>query len=207
MSQHLSIRAAWPANTVAECEGTGRPNQREVVNATMSGRDCLCLLPSGGGKSLCYQLPALLEDSKVTLVVSPLLSLIQDQVRNVLSTLECKCQFPTMRHISCRAWPLNTGVKSLLFTSRFTQVLALEALGIPALAITSLTPKEEVAGLYQRIEKDESVRLLYGSHLSAPSSIPRCSLCKIELYTSCTYRSEAVQERMTAAGIGARPSL
>jgi ATP-dependent DNA helicase RecQ len=57
-----------------------RAGQESVVRDALAGRDVLALMPTGGGKSLCFQLPALLQ-SGVTLVVSPLIALMQDQVR------------------------------------------------------------------------------------------------------------------------------
>ena len=56
-----------------------RPGQREIVDAVLAGRDVLAIMPTGGGKSLCYQLPALARPG-VTLVVSPLIALMRDQV-------------------------------------------------------------------------------------------------------------------------------
>ncbi len=58
---------------------TFRPLQEEVVDAVLEGQDVLMILPTGGGKSLCYQLPTLLMEG-VTVVVSPLLALMHDQV-------------------------------------------------------------------------------------------------------------------------------
>lgn len=61
---------------------TFRPGQREAVEAILSGQDSLVMLPTGTGKSLCYQLPAYLKEG-TTLIISPLLSLMQDQVENL----------------------------------------------------------------------------------------------------------------------------
>ncbi|MBC8354058.1 MAG: RecQ family ATP-dependent DNA helicase [Planctomycetes bacterium] len=62
-----------------------RPGQQAVIETVLSGKDCLCIMPTGGGKSLCYQLPAVLREG-VTLVVSPLIALMKDQVDSLRAT-------------------------------------------------------------------------------------------------------------------------
>ena len=59
-----------------------RPQQEEIVDDAINGSDVLALLPTGGGKSICFQVPGIAREG-ITLVISPLIALMQDQVANL----------------------------------------------------------------------------------------------------------------------------
>lgn len=85
-----SPRPATPESVFAVLKNdfgytTFRPGQQTIVEAVLQGRDAIGILPTGGGKSLCYQLPARLLGG-VTLVISPLIALMKDQVDSLLET-------------------------------------------------------------------------------------------------------------------------
>jgi ATP-dependent DNA helicase RecQ len=96
-----------------------RPGQRQVIEALLAGRSALAVFPTGGGKSLCYQLPALALEG-VTLVVSPLIALMKDQIdflrgRGVeAARLDSSLSFEETREVGAR---LDAGTLKLLYVA------------------------------------------------------------------------------------------
>lgn len=79
-----------------------RESQREIVTSLLQGQDSLAIMATGGGKSICFQLPAILKDG-LTLVISPLLALMEDQVRDLKSrNLPAACLHSNLSQIQRR---------------------------------------------------------------------------------------------------------
>lgn len=96
-----------------------RPLQKEIIETTLAGKDALALLPTGGGKSLCYQVPAVAR-SGLTLVISPLVALMKDQVDGLLENGISACYLNSLlsEEESKAVWrKLYRGEMKLLYLS------------------------------------------------------------------------------------------
>jgi ATP-dependent DNA helicase RecQ len=119
-----------------------RPGQKEVISTVLAGRDCLCVMPTGGGKSLCYQLPAVVLDG-LTLVVSPLIALMKDQVDQlealeipvtfINSTLSLAEQYARLEGMAAGHYRLVYVVPERFRSSRFLE--AVQAVELKLLAV------------------------------------------------------------------------
>jgi len=89
---------------------TFRPGQEETIDAILSGKDVLAVMPTGAGKSLCYQIPALLLDG-MTIVISPLISLMKDQVAS-------------LHEAGCEAAYLNSSLSNEEYADTMKKILA-----------------------------------------------------------------------------------
>ncbi len=128
--------AAFSSEAVACLHRLGlssfRPGQEEVIRTVLSGRHCLCIMPTGGGKSLCYQLPAIMMEG-LTLVVSPLIALMKDQVDTlqgkgvraalINSTLTTEEQYERLDGIRNGAYDLLYVAPERFRSQRFVQLL------------------------------------------------------------------------------------
>jgi ATP-dependent DNA helicase RecQ len=119
-----------------------RSGQEQVISTVLAGRDCLCVMPTGGGKSLCYQLPALVLDG-LTLVVSPLIALMKDQVDQlqalglpvsfINSTLSAAEQNDRLERMTAGEFRLAYVVPERFRSGRFLD--AVRAVGVKLLAV------------------------------------------------------------------------
>jgi len=90
-----------------------RPNQLEIIRTAVAGEDSLVLMPTGGGKSICFQIPALLADPGVTVVISPLIALMNDQVASLTAN-----GIPAAAVHSNQPEEVNRGIMDNLISSR-----------------------------------------------------------------------------------------
>jgi len=75
MDTHAILQKYWGYTSF-------RPLQEDIIESVLEGRDTLALLPTGGGKSICFQVPAMMQEG-ICLVVTPLIALMKDQVENL----------------------------------------------------------------------------------------------------------------------------
>ncbi len=189
---------------------TFRPGQREVIDAVLHGEDCLCIMPTGGGKSLCYQLPSIMRPG-VTLVVSPLIALMKDQV-DALTRRNMRADYInsalTVPEQATRLAQLCAGELDLLYVApeRFRSPRFLEAVRHVPIQLLAVDEAHCISEWGHDFRHDYTRLGLFRQRLGNPQTIALTATATHDVRADVIQQLQLQQPRTFVAGF-ARPNL
>jgi len=187
-----------------------RPGQREVVASLLDGEDCLCIMPTGGGKSLCYQLPAIIRDG-LAVVVSPLIALMKDQVddlrqRGIRADLINSSLTPSEQQMRLKG--IQDGIFDLIYVApeRFRSQRFIELLQETTVSLLAVDEAHCISEWGHDFRHDYARLGRYRRRIGSPQTIALTATATPDVQADIVKQLDLEEPKIFIAGFS-RPSL